>query len=621
MANSEVSAPDFITAFTTFAETCFSACAYLSRLVTTQHFDFAACRLQVQFVGNVPIAFFTDAIAHRAVDAFVRESATDILTVWVADRNTSGLQLPRPFWDWTKVGQQGRIPDISSEQGYAAFQQVGNVFTLLDRVNNRALIWADDLTALPEWERSFPFRTLLHQWLEPTPWVLVHSGGVGYASGGMLLTGKGGSGKSTATLACLDGGLGYAGDDFVLIDTQTGTVHCLYNVAKLEADNLARFPQWKPLVGNRASMPEQKGQLSIHQHRPERLLHQFPLRAIGLPRFCGQVSTSYRSATPAEALLALAPSTMALLGARPETFQKLSRLVEQYPLYWLETGTDLPQIPATVQALLNGVSAAGISTKKPQCLYNESVTQPLISVIIPVYNAERFVGDAIRSVLAQDYPDVEIICVDDGSTDQSAKIIQSFGSVVRYVHQENQGPAAARNRAFDFVRGEFVAFLDNDDLYPDYKFLKQTATFAANPTLDIVFGKTQYIFLEGSNPERFNFPDESRTVWNILLGAGLFRTNVFRRIGLFNEELRIGEDGDWYNRAREQNVQIRTTDEVMLYYRHHDANYTRDQELVKSTLLKAIKYSLDRRRSGQTVQALPHFSTFQQDAVSGSSLD
>jgi GT2 family glycosyltransferase len=493
------------------------------------------------------------------------------------------------------------------------------VFTLLDRVNNRALIWADDLTALPEWERSFPFRTLLHHWLEPTLWVLVHAGGVGQASGGMLLTGKGGSGKSTATLACLDGGLGCAGDDFVLINTQTGIVYCLYNVAKLEADNLSRFPHWEPLVANRASMPQQKGQLFVHQHQPQQVLNQFPLRAIGLPKFSGQSDSSYRPASPADALLALAPSTMALLGARPETFQKLSRLVEQYPLYWLETGTDLTQIPATVRTILSETTSKSMPTSQTHSSTSEATEQPLISVIMPVYNAERFVGEAIQSVLRQEYPNVEVICVDDGSTDASAQIVQAFGPVVRYVYQQNQGPAAARNRAFDFVRGEFVTFLDNDDLYPDYKFRKQLATFTAEPTLDVVFGKTQYVFLDGSNPERFHFPDESRKVWNILLGAGLFRTSVFRRIGLFNEELRIGEDGDWYNRPREQGVHIRTTDEVMLYYRHHDANYTRDQELVKSTLLKAIKYSLDRRRSGQTVQALPHFSEFQQDVATTSS--
>ena len=610
-----MSMPDFLSPFSAFADACFRACASLPGPGTTRHFNFTACHLQLQFVGDIPTAFFTDAIAHRAVDAFATEPVTNPLTVWVADRRTSGLQLPRPFWNWDHLGQQGTIPGVSSAQGYAAFQQHGNVFTLLDRVGSRALIWADTLTDLPEWGRSFPFRTLLHQWLEPTRWMLVHAGGVGTASGGMMLAGKGGSGKSTATVACLDGGLGYAGDDFVLIDTEMGVVHSLYNVAKLEADTLARFPHWERLVANPAAAPGQKSQLFVFQHCPQQLLGQFPLRAIGLPRFSKQADTRHRPATPAEALLALAPSTMALLGSRPDTLRKLGRLVEQYPLYWLETGTDLPQIPATVRAILATLPADAVAFNQAEIPTDEPVDQPLISVIMPVYNAERFVGDAIRSVLAQGYPNVEIICVDDGSTDQSAQIVQAFGPVVRYLYQENQGPAAARNRAFDLVRGEFVTFLDNDDLFPAYKFHNQLATFAADPTLDIVFGKTQYIFLDGSNPERFQFPDASRTVWNILLGAGLFRTSVFRRVGLFNEALRIGEDGDWYNRAREQHSQIRTTDDVMLYYRHHDANYTRDQELVKRSLLRAIKYSLNRRRNGGSVQALPPFAGFRQDSV------
>lgn len=237
---------------------------------------------------------------------------------------------------------------------------------------------------------------------------------------------------------------------------------------------------------------------------------------------------------------------------------------------------------------------------------------PLVSVIMPVYNAERFVAEAITSVLNQGMDAVEVICVDDGSTDRSAEIIQSFDSRIRYVRQENRGPAAARNKAFSFVNAPFVTFLDNDDVFPDYKLKHQLALFTEDPSLDVVFGKTQYVFLDGSNPERFHFPDQTQTVWNILLGAGLFRTSVFEQIGLFNEELKIGEDLDWYNRAKEQGVRMRTTDDVMLYYRHHSANYTRDQDLVKSTLLKAIKYSLDRRRSETGVQALPQFSDFQQ---------
>ena len=244
------------------------------------------------------------------------------------------------------------------------------------------------------------------------------------------------------------------------------------------------------------------------------------------------------------------------------------------------------------------------------------MNQPLISVIIPMYNAERFVAEALDNVLSQGIDALEIICVDDGSTDQSATIVQSYGSKVRYYQQENRGPAAARNVAFSYVRGQFVTFLDCDDLFPANKLKRQLALFDKDPSLDMVLGKSQYVFLDGSNPERFQFPNQTQTVWHILLGAGLFRTDVFRRIGLFNEELKIGDDMDWYNRAKEQGVSMRVMDDITLYYRHHDNNYTRNHDLVKKALLKTLKYSLDRRRSEAGVRTLPQFADFRQSTNS-----
>lgn len=236
------------------------------------------------------------------------------------------------------------------------------------------------------------------------------------------------------------------------------------------------------------------------------------------------------------------------------------------------------------------------------------MTTPRISVIIPVYNADRFIAEAIESVLVQQPAPVDIICVDDGSTDGSAAVVQSFGAAVRYVRQENRGPAAARNAAFPYVTGDFVAFLDADDVYPPEKFARQLAYFDADPTLDIVFGKAEYVFMDGSQPERYHFPDGNQTVWNILLGAGLIRSAVFGRIGLFDETLRMGEDLDWYNRAKEQGLRIRTVDERLLYYRQHKTNMTRDLDTVKHTMFKTLKQSLDRRRAqSEEVRQLPTF--------------
>ena len=342
-------------AFAAFVTACLACCRV--QPLTDRLFDFGGYRVQVRFVGTTETAFFTDAIAHRDVS---EKASLSNLTVHVVDGRKTGLSLPRPPWNWQDADGYGTITGIDPAAGYVNYQGDYGVLTLIDFPNRRALIWADDVSRLPEWERSFPFRMLLHKWLENSPYVLVHAGAVGMPDGGFLLAGSGGSGKSTSTLACLDSPLRYAGDDFVMVDTEETRVHSLYNVAKLNADNLHRFPHWEPLIANRAALPEQKGQLFIHQHHPERVTAGFPVVALLLPRFSGGRATTLRQATKADALRALAPSTLALLrdtvaGGTSPTFRKVVSVVRSLPCYWLETGTDLPQIPECLLDLLHQI--------------------------------------------------------------------------------------------------------------------------------------------------------------------------------------------------------------------------------------------------------------------------
>ena len=109
-----------------------------------------------------------------------------------------------------------------------------------------------------------------------------------------------------------------------------------------------------------------------------------------------------------------------------------------------------------------------------------------ISCVIPCYNGERFLGAALDSVIAQTLPPAEIIVVDDGSTDGStADVAANYGSRVTYLRQDNAGPAAARNRGLACARGDFVAFLDADDLWHQDKLARQAVRFEARPELDI----------------------------------------------------------------------------------------------------------------------------------------
>ena len=137
-------------------------------------------------------------------------------------------------------------------------------------------------------------------------------------------------------------------------------------------------------------------------------------------------------------------------------------------------------------------------------------SKPLVSVIIPVYNREKYLAEAIESVLAQTYRPIEVIVVDDGSTDGSADIAKRFGSPVRYYFQPNSGAGAARNRGIAVARGSFLAFLDSDDLWVEDKLTHQMAAFERHSDVDIVSGHVRQFYspeLSEHTMEKIRCPD------------------------------------------------------------------------------------------------------------------
>jgi glycosyltransferase involved in cell wall biosynthesis len=225
-------------------------------------------------------------------------------------------------------------------------------------------------------------------------------------------------------------------------------------------------------------------------------------------------------------------------------------------------------------------------------------TQPLVSVVVPVFNAGVRLHEAISAIERQCYEPVEIIVVDDGSTDDTPAAIRRLGSRVRVLRQPNAGPAAARNRGLSIARGDLFAFLDADDLWPEGKLLLQVGRLTDDPDVDVVLGRISYVPESGSLVPDLRFEDpEARTISNVHLGSGVYRRTAFERVGGFDETLRFSEDHDWFLRAREAGLRIRILDEVTLLYRLHDANMTRGVDPVEMSLTRVIKMSLDRRRS------------------------
>jgi glycosyltransferase involved in cell wall biosynthesis len=244
---------------------------------------------------------------------------------------------------------------------------------------------------------------------------------------------------------------------------------------------------------------------------------------------------------------------------------------------------------------------------------------PMVSVVIPVYDAGRRLLEAVATVEQQGYEPIEVIVVDDGSTDETPDLIRQLGARVRAVRQPNAGPAAARNRGLVLARGELFAFIDADDLWPAGKLHLQVERLLAEPELDVVLGRVSYAPEGGAlYPElRWEDPDE-RTIVNVHVGSGLFRRRAFERVGPFDATLRFNEDTDWLLRAREHGLRIRILEDVTLIYRLHESNMTRDRGSPQMSLTRVIKNSLDRRKAaGQRDQQLPDWREYDDRLAKG----
>jgi glycosyltransferase involved in cell wall biosynthesis len=224
---------------------------------------------------------------------------------------------------------------------------------------------------------------------------------------------------------------------------------------------------------------------------------------------------------------------------------------------------------------------------------------PLVSVIIPVYNYERYLAEAIESVLNQTYQHLEVIVVDDGSTDQSGEVAKSFADKgVRYWPQIHAGIGPARNKGVELARGEFLAFLDADDRWPLGKIERQLRAFESDPALEMVFGQAVQLH---NGPEweagvKDNKLPETGMVPGMVAGTMLIKRDAFFRIGKFQGDWKVGEFIDWYARAVELRIRSLVLPDLFLWRRIHDSNQGIRERQSVSDYARVLKAKLDRKR-------------------------
>lgn len=209
---------------------------------------------------------------------------------------------------------------------------------------------------------------------------------------------------------------------------------------------------------------------------------------------------------------------------------------------------------------------------------------PLVSVIIPVYNGSRYIASAIESVFSQSYQNIEIIVVNDGSRDDTYEKIKPYLDRLKYIYQKNCGASAARNKGIMNSAGEYVAFLDHDDIWLPEKIKTQIKYMSEHPEIGMVHSGCGFIDSDGKHLDGINWAigiegkcfKELFIKNRIMMPTAFIRKTCFNKIGLFAEDIRYCDDRElWMRLSRE--FPIGYINKLLAYYRIHDSNMTRNK--------------------------------------------
>jgi len=245
-----------------------------------------------------------------------------------------------------------------------------------------------------------------------------------------------------------------------------------------------------------------------------------------------------------------------------------------------------------------------------------------VSIIVPAYNCEKYINDAIESILIQTYEDLEIIIVNDGSTDNTAKIIDNLAQVdsrIKVISQSNKGAGAARNKAISVAKGEFIAFLDSDDIMLEKRIQEQVQYLIKHPEITIVsclayyineandiIGKISTNLLTVADGKRYL--ERGKLIYCLQSGV-MTRKQALKKVGGYREELLLGQDTELWNRMVEVGYNLVVMPKILVKYRIRDGS-TMTQFKKYFFYIDMIDFNIQRRRKGFREYSKEEFKKF-----------
>jgi hypothetical protein len=310
-----------------------------ANILVYRYFDIANQRVRLNFTTPYLAKLFSTSLLH--LECFDGKIFDVEIFVWERELSDHSF---RNFT--TEISE-------SQESSHLLFHFTEQVISIYDRKNKRAFFWIKNLAELGSWHLAKPFRTLFHWILSESSISMLHGAVVATENGGVLITAKGGSGKTTTALAFVLNGGFYLSDDYAAISPENKRVYSLYNSAMLTDDNLNRFAIFKPFVRNLNRLATEKSLINICDTHPDLLRRSVNLKAILIPTIAKISKSEIVKVNKVKALMAIVPTIRSLKNFEQEKLSAAKIVVDSLPCYQLNLSTDMTEVAQTIKHFIN----------------------------------------------------------------------------------------------------------------------------------------------------------------------------------------------------------------------------------------------------------------------------
>jgi len=303
--------------------------------------------IRLRFAGPALLPFLTPALSHLQINPVLNPD----LTILFWDSKSTGTKMARPPWSTDDYLQFGLINGYNTERFKTQYM---NALNMIDLDKGKAVYWIPDIKNVSYYRSIRPLRTILNWWMNEHQRFIVHAASLGLTEGGVVITNKACSGKSTTALSCIGSSLKYAGDENCLISLDPEPyAYSLYCTGTLEPEDIDRIPKLKSYIINASKLQIQKAIYLFKNDHQALMITGFPIKAVLIPSISGKADTMIQRRIKKPPLLALAPGSLFQLpGVGGDYLGSLAELIKRVPCYSLELGTQIDQIPLIIERFI-----------------------------------------------------------------------------------------------------------------------------------------------------------------------------------------------------------------------------------------------------------------------------